>query len=164
MNSSIITSTSIQLIMLLYFVLLQLKRAGGQSSSTASTSNATISTGRPSSIHKFGTVRLKSPCTNSLTYVPACVLRRKMKCPGWSSSKVTFISWTVRGLTAKGLLLNQAIYSLDNRTVIQMMKYLYLCNTRRGVFCIKTSSVMPLIRIKSSAVRVEPSSVTHKAR
>jgi hypothetical protein len=107
MDSSIITSTWIQLIVLLYFVLLrQLKRAGGQSSSTASTSNATISTGRPSSIHKFGTVRLKSPCTNSLTYVPACVLRRKMKCPGWSSSKVTFISWTVRGLTAKGLLLN----------------------------------------------------------
>lgn len=47
----------------------------GQSKLIAVTSSATMSISLSSIVLTLGIVRPKSPCTNSFTYVPACVVK-----------------------------------------------------------------------------------------
>ena len=61
--------------------------------------------------HKLGLVRPKSPCTNSFTYVPACVHKLNLNIKGLSSSmfiffstlRSTFMLYTLRVRNALGL-------------------------------------------------------------
>ena len=53
---------------------------GGHSSSRSVTSKARISASWPSRVHILGTVLPKSPCINSLMYVPASVTKSSLKC------------------------------------------------------------------------------------